>query len=355
MFHLVDFAFCALLLWFGGWRLLGDSDGWLALANAWAGWLLSALAPLGSIALGRRAPALGGVWALGAAALWLKANPGTLPGIVYPSTPVQTADVRPLSVLTFNLLNSERDLTPTVELVARTGPDVLLFQECIPSHAAQLDRELAAGYPHRLWLPAPAYSMGFGIASRLPFALTGFWQFPGFEPFAARITLAAHSFCPVSAPLDVYCVQFISPTNEVRRVGPTALLRLRERQLAWVLEEIARRKRTAVVAGDWNMTEGSDGYRRATEMLVDGWREAGKGPGWSWPASLNPFFDCATPPLLRLDYTMHTGAAFAPGLRASRVEVIRSPLGSDHAPVLAALIFTVAPVSQTALQTGRVR
>ena len=244
-------------------------------------------------------------------------------------------DAKSLQLLTFNLLNNERELTPLLELVARELPDLLLFQECIESHATQLETGLGHHYPHRLWLPAPEYGMGFGIASRLPFALTGFWQYPGFEPFAARVTLAlSHPFIP-SSLFDVYCVQFISPTNEVRRVGPTALLRLREQQIGWVLDEIGRRKQPAVVAGDWNTTEGSDAYCQAAAQLIDGWREAGNGPGWSWPRRLNPYLDRSALPVLRLDYLMHTGRGFASGVTVTGMRVIRDGLGSDHCPLLA--------------------
>jgi len=250
-----------------------------------------------------------------------------------------TGEFGKLSLFTFNLLNRKRELTPLLQLVERTPPDILLFQECIPSHAAQLDAGLARCYPHRFWLPAPEYGMGFGIASRHPFALTGFWQYPGFEPFAARVTLfPQHPDIPSASlnPLDIYCVQFISPTNEVRRVGLTALLRLREQQIDWVLAEIERRKAAAVVAGDWNSTEGSDAYRRAASQLVDGWREVsgGNSPGWSWPRRLNPYVDSPAVPLLRLDYAMHTGSRFVPALAATKMQVIQDNLGSDHCPLL---------------------
>lgn len=342
MFRLIDFVFSALVLWLAAWQRLGDRNGWLALCNAWSWWFLTAAFPAGIGALGRRHPLAGLGWAVAAGALWLQRFGWTLPrrGRVDGSDSGLNEAAPPdraFSLLTFNLLNNPRDLSPLVQMAQEHAPDLLLLQECIPPHAAQLETALAAHYPYRLWLPAPEYNMGFGIASRRPFALTGLWQYPGFEPFAARITLAPDSPGFPSTPLDVYCVQFISPTNEVRRVGPTGLLRLRERQVGWVLDEITRRGVPAVVAGDWNTTEGSDAYRHATDLLVDGWREAGRGPGWSWPVSLNPFVDRRSPPLLRLDYTMHTGAAFAPGVRVASMAVIRSPLGSDHAPLFARL------------------
>lgn len=358
MSTLFDLFFLSCLLWLAAWRRLRDRNGWLALINAWAWWLLSAVLPAGMMVLWRRSRLASLLWGAGGTTLWWREYGWTMPrrtkehGLTRMgeidtdrnSSTFGKSQTAYATFLTFNLLNNPRDLTPVLQLVARETPDLLLFQECIPSHAAQLDGGLASRYPYRLWLPAAEYGMGFGIASRYPFALTGFWQYPGFEPFAARITLLSDLTggpveidCQASdwaGPLDIYCVQFISPTNEVRRLGPTCLLRLREQQIDWVLGEIAHRQSPALVAGDWNTTEGSDAYRRAAQQLVDGWREAGCGPGWSWPRRLNPYLDIAAPPVLRLDYLMHTGRRFAPHLAVAEMWVIRDDLGSDHCPLL---------------------
>lgn len=80
--------------------------------------------------------------------------------------------------------------------------------------------------------------------------------------------------------------------------------------------------------------EGSDIYHWAATQLVDGWREAGKGPGWSWPRRLNPYMNRTAPPVLRLDYVMHTGSRFVPALLSAEMCVIQDDLGSDHCPLL---------------------
>lgn len=357
MSTLFDLLALVFLLWLAAWRLLGDRNGWLALANAWAWWLLTAAIPAGTVALWRRSKLAALAWTIVGGVLWQRENGWMWPAPLPQNSPLQntprptSGELGKLSLFTFNLLNNERKLTPLLQRIEQSRPDIVLFQECISSHAAQLDAGLARCYPHRLWLPATEYGMGFGIASRHPFALTGFWQYPGFEPFAARVTLPINLTGGLSKPmtqqsittgppvrseqtLDIYCVQFISPTNEVRRMGLTALLRLRERQIDWVLAEIERRKTGAVVAGDWNTTEASDAYRRATSQLVDGWRAAGNGPGWSWPRRLNPYLDSPASPVLRLDYAMHTGSRFVPALTAGKMQTIQDDLGSDHCPLL---------------------
>ncbi|MEZ4639388.1 MAG: hypothetical protein R2856_31245 [Caldilineaceae bacterium] len=77
----------------------------------------------------------------------------------------------------------------------------------------------------------------------------------------------------------------------------------REQQIRTVLQEIQRHLRPAIVAGDWNSTEGADSYRRTAAQLVDGWIEGGVGAGWTWQRLLFG----QDVPLLRLDYLFHTG------------------------------------------------
>ena len=65
MSTLFDLLTLILLLWLAAWRLLGDRNGWLALANAWAWWLFTASIPIGSTALWRRSRLAALVWASG--------------------------------------------------------------------------------------------------------------------------------------------------------------------------------------------------------------------------------------------------------------------------------------------------
>ncbi|RME58148.1 MAG: hypothetical protein D6790_12330 [Caldilineae bacterium] len=234
-----------------------------------------------------------------------------------------------MRLLSFNMLHKPRDMRPFLQVFEDLDPAVAVFQECIVSHAAQLERHLAACYPHRFWLPHPATNMGFGVASRLPFAVTGLWRMPPFEHYALRLTL------PGPPTWDLYVVQFISPTNEVRALGPTRLLHMREAQVRRVLDQVERRRRPAVVVGDWNSTEGNRVYQMAAACLVDGWRQVRRGPGWTWPCSLNPFVDRPIPPLLRLDYLFHTGGQYGAVLRVVDMQTVDIFLGSDHRPILA--------------------
>jgi endonuclease/exonuclease/phosphatase (EEP) superfamily protein YafD len=331
--NLFDLYTGSVALWLLFWRFLGDANGWFALINAWAFWLFCTGIPTGAISIARRSRWLAGAWILGLGFWFGGRYHRQVRWISSPPTPCSSSTTQQdlLTVLSANLLNVPRDLSCSAEAILAQHADLVLFQEAIASHAQQLDCQLAGVYPHRCWVPYLITNMGLGVVSRFPFAVTGFWQDVGLEPYTLRIALVLPG-----GPLDVYCIHFISPSHQVRRYGLTALLRTREQQILTILEEIKRSDRPAIVAGDWNSTEGSDTYRWASAQLVDGWLEGGVGPGWSWPRILKGCDVHPATPLLRLDYLFHTGRTRH---RVARVEsmqrLIDARIGSDHCPLLA--------------------
>ncbi len=339
-------------VWNLAWQLLGDRNGWLTLLNAWSFWLLGSGTVAGVLAWLPRRPGLAAaIGGLGAAHLlrhtpWLATAVGIRPpGLRSPlavdpgaATEHPPADRAVLSLFSMNLLHRPRPLTALLRLLAERRPTLALFQEAIPALAGQLDRKLASLYPHRTWVPDVARNMGLGVMARVPFAVTGLWSHPDFEAHALRVTVPVDALgLEVDGELDVYSVQFVSPINDVRIHGFTRLLRIREAQIRQILDEVHRRERPALVAGDWNTTEGTQAYRMAAQVLQDAWLQAGRGPGWTWPCSATPLVDIPIPPLLRLDYLFHTGQRQRPVLHVRAMEVLRGPFGSDHAPLWAEL------------------
>jgi endonuclease/exonuclease/phosphatase family metal-dependent hydrolase len=334
--RLLDLFAGGVVLWLILWRLLGDLNGWLALMNAWAFWILLVGIPAGAAALAQRSHWLALGWLIGLGAFFWKNYHRHLGwGNPLVMSSAQTPDR--LTIFTANLLNIPRDLTDAVQSVLEFDADLLLFQEAIDSHVNQLKPGLADAYPHSCWVPYLPTDMGLGVVSRFPFAVTGFWQDVGLEPYALRISLALPG-----GPLDVYCIHFISPNHQIRQRGPTVLLHIREQQILTILGEVSRCERPAVVAGDWNSTEGADSYRWTTAQLTDGWLEGGSGPGWSWPRTLKAEAPRAFVPLLRLDFLFHTGRARTRTVAVESMQTITDPrIGSDHSPLLAHL--TIAP------------
>lgn len=325
-----DLVAGGVALWLLLWRLLGDLNGWLALVNAWAFWLLLAGMPAGVAALIRRSRWLAVGWLIGLGALfWRKYHRqlgwGAPPVVVSAQAPDR------LTIFSANLLNLPRDLCAAADAIRALDADLLLFQEAIASHVDQLKPALAASYPHHCWVPYLPTDMGLGVVSRFPFAVTGFWQDVGLEPYALRMELALSG-----GPLDVYCIHFISPNHQIRRRGPTVLLHIREQQILTILGEIAGRDRPAVIAGDWNSTEGADSYRWTSAQLTDGWLEGGDGPGWTWPRTLKAEQPRPFAPLLRLDYLFHTGRTRRRAVTVEAMQTIADArIGSDHCALLA--------------------
>ena len=333
MKRLIDFFAGSIVLWLALWRLVGDANGWLALVNAWAFWLLLKGVPVGTVALWRRSKALALLWAVGAGTFFVRRYRPLLARLRPLPTREPISGDR-LKLVSANLLNESRDLNETARAILDLDADLLLFQECIQSHCEQLECSLAQRYTYRAWVPYLPSNMGLGIVSRLPFAVTGIWQDIGLEPYALRAELALPG-----GPLDVYCIHFISPNHQIRRWGPTRLLRTREQQIRTVLQEIQSRQRPVIIAGDWNSTEGADSYRWTSAQLVDGWHEGGDGLGWTWQRLL---LGQDVPPLLRLDYLFHTGHSRPRAVQVTKMRTLLDPrVESDHCPIVAEI--TVAP------------
>jgi vancomycin resistance protein VanJ len=80
---------------------------------------------------------------------------------------------------------------------------------------------------------------------------------------------------------------------------------IQDQELARLLEELAPVEGPVVVAGDFNMTDQSPGYRRLSSELGDAFRESGWGFGLTYPdvevrSVPTPF------PLVRIDYVFHS-------------------------------------------------
>ncbi|MBP7964153.1 MAG: endonuclease/exonuclease/phosphatase family protein, partial [Caldilineaceae bacterium] len=322
----------ALAAWTLLWLTLGDRTGFLALLNAFTFWGLVASLP-GAIISGRRP---GGHWARLAALLSLFGLTTRYRRILFPTPQSPIPNPQSLRVLTFNLLKTDRDLAPVFAMLDREDPDIVCFQEVTPILAARLEAGLAERFPFRHWQPYAPTRMGLGIASRLPFAITDLFAHPGLEPFALGATVITPA-----GPLQIYAVQLVSPTNEVRCLGLTPLLRLRTQQARRLFAALDAAPHPALAVGDWNTTEGSDIYREAARRFTDAWTTGGqplwRGPSaWpgTWPTTANPFADVPIPPLLRLDYCF---LSRTPTLTATHIHVVRDRLGSDHCPVVVEL------------------
>lgn len=312
LLHAVGALYAAFTLAaLAAWAVVGDT-WWtqpVNLSTFW--WTLPAvlLAPLLWIAGSRRLapliaiPALVWVWAYGGAFL-----PKDAPG---------PADVR---VASYNTYVGAPDADHVVAFVERYEPDILLLQEVFPDRQQSLESALADRYQTATTIQSPGVG-GVSVFSRYPLVET---RPVGDATERSRSTQVVVLDAD-GQRLQVVSVHLISPCPTC---GRSAIERLE-------LEGDVRRAEMstlvaaldpgvpAIIGGDFNSTERSEPYRRLTAAgFRDPQREAGDGPGFTWPN------DRGVGPLLRIDWLLARGL--------TPVEAWVADGGpSDHRPVLA--------------------
>jgi vancomycin resistance protein VanJ len=298
------------------WVVVGDA-WWLQPVNLATFWwsLPAVLLVIVAVTLGRRGAAL----ALAVpAVLWL----WSYGSLFLPSTSSSVApDVR---VATFNTYVAIDGIDHVLGLVAATRPDVLVLQEVFPPREAALSAALADDYPHQRAVQSPGVG-GVMVASRFPVSNTT----PVDEATAASRTTEVVRLDVDGQPLQIVPVHLLSPcptcgtslTSRLATEGDT-----RQAEIGAILRALSPGV-PAIVAGDFNSNERSGPYRALTGAgFADPHREAGRGPGFTWPD------DGAVPALLRIDWVMTRGLTAVDAW-------VGQGRGSDHRPVVVDLAF----------------
>jgi endonuclease/exonuclease/phosphatase (EEP) superfamily protein YafD len=256
---------------------------------------------------------------------WLRSLMPTTNALTAPTTPT-------LTVLSANLLRGTTISDALLDEIRRVSPDVILFQEYTPAHAATLALTLADDYPHRHEAMRD-HAFGQAVFSRHPFL-----EPPIDAPHAALRTDPTTRFGGVvgvqnphirvvvplaDTPVVVQNIHFPPPTR------PTYLAEQR-RMNAWLIEDARRETRPFLAAGDFNSTPESLNARDLRAAgLTESFPAAATGRGATWPAS--GLFALA--PGVRIDHLWHT-----PKLRCIHAEVC-APNDSDHHPIAATYVL----------------
>lgn len=222
------------------------------------------------------------------------------PALEEPPVSAQT-----LKVMTVNVLGTNPDVRPLLDLIAAEQPDVIGVQE-VRQHAAAALGDLPA-YPHRLIVPQPD-NFGIGLLSRAPLQALTIHHWEGFVSVSAYVlpdgpwVLVTHPPPPMSAEATA----------------------ARDKVLASVAEQAAAQP-SAVVLGDLNQTPWGAGF--------SGWLQGARlqeaRPRWrlspTWPSGNMLWAG------IPIDHVLTT-----PDWRISRFEV-GPDIGSDHRPVTVTL------------------
>lgn len=233
------------------------------------------------------------------------------------SAAASLVDAPRLTVLTFNVNADARAPAAQVEIIRAANADVVGLQELSQAAADRFAAEFAEAYPHQLLRPGGV--TGRGILSRYPILDETYWQ-QDWMP-QQRVLLdfdgGAVAYYNLHLPIP-FNGRLIFYAGEQRSGA-----------LSEALRRIEAESVPVIAAGDFNMSEASVDYWRATQLLRDSYRAVGAAPGFTFSdwSRFNP--DLAwIPPVARIDYVFHD-EAFAP--LAARVW--DSSGRSDHRPV----------------------
>ena len=235
--------------------------------------------------------------------------------------------------LTYNVHAEEDVLDPQITLICQADADVVALQELSFPAAKRFAAALSARYPYQALHPNAQPCSGQGILSRFPIRADEYWQHVDIRNALghqrAIIDLDGRS-------IVLYNVHPVHPgmVDMIYDAAPRAA------EVTRLLERIAAETLPVILAGDFNMSDQSDDYRRITARLKDAFRQAGRGlgytfPDWSAPQSrsvVNGLPLGFVPPLVRLDYVFHN-----PTMRVIDARVWPESGGSDHRPLLVTL------------------
>jgi endonuclease/exonuclease/phosphatase (EEP) superfamily protein YafD len=287
---------------------LDESSGPLLLADGLAPLLwLPALVSL-AIGIKTRRPLL--AWFSGGLAAANLAR--TLPALGLARTAHAAQGATSLRLFTANLQFENPDSAPIAAEIRDASPDVVLLQELSPRSGEGIARSgVLDDYPYSVVQPSHG-AFGMGVWSRLPLN----------DPHVNDVEDSTMILVDVEVagrPVSLCAVHTVAPLGTARERW--------RRQLEW-LDQVARRKRPLIMAGDFNATRW---HRRLALLLANGLDDAHEraGRGWAatWPRNRAPL-----PPLMLLDHVLVSSSIGVQAVREGE------GAGSDHRPVLADLL-----------------
>ncbi|MBO0934304.1 endonuclease/exonuclease/phosphatase family protein [Fibrella aquatilis] len=224
--------------------------------------------------------------------------------------PISSGQQSQLRILHANVLFTRRDLSETIRFVQEQQADVLVLQEVTVGHMPQVWAALRGEYPYRdtIRSKGPCHIM---VLSRTPFVADS----------AARALKVIHLTTTVRGH-----------TFELFTVHPRTPIwypwfRERNRQLAFVADQLTRAKHPALLTGDFNISVFSPVYRTLfnRKAAITACRR-GFGLQPTWPRFLPPAY-------LPIDHTFVNN-----GFMTAQFTALPQP-GSDHKAIRVDLHF----------------
>jgi vancomycin resistance protein VanJ len=303
--------------------VVGERWNWIAFANNFVPWWALGNAVLIVIVLFSRER-----WLLVACQL-----PGIVAFVILygalllpPDRPAEATNGTPLTAATYNILSITSDPQRVRDQITALDADIIGLEEVGPDHAQIFAADLAQAYPYQAMYPNPQVA-GIGLLSRYPII-----EEKMFRPLPDSMY---HLRAVVEIDGVAVTVYVAHPRPPQQAMSPLIYDdNARNAEIAALIHDyLAHESGPLIVLGDFNMTDQSDAYRQMDGVLTDSFREAGRGMGFTFPASIRSTIRLF-PPLLRIDYIWHNDQ-----LSVRAISVAGDSGTSDHYPVVARLVL----------------
>jgi endonuclease/exonuclease/phosphatase family metal-dependent hydrolase len=222
-----------------------------------------------------------------------------------------------LTVMTYNISNGLASPESIIEIIGKSGADIVALQEMTFKQKVTIQRGLEELFPyqsfHGTGIP------GIGILSQYPIMAEELFTLQGTNPYL-RVRIQIED--------KMLTVMAVHPPVAFGPGGPESP----SRADMPVLGELAIENEAVIMLGDLNVTDQNEGYNLLMrEGLTDVFRAAGWGFGLSYPK--RTWSGSLSIPLIRIDYIMVTEDL------CPIVVSVGEDGGSDHLPVLAVLMW----------------
>ncbi len=245
--------------------------------------------------------------------------------LLLPKINTQPETIHTFKVMTFNLLESNRQLDSMINTLDANPVDMIAFQEVTSASLTALEGALGESYPHQ----ATFTPVGLAVFSKFPLSGQRNHRISSGSFQSLSLEIGSDSIFLVNAHLAKPGLLEVFETGEMGKVRNLAIQR--KEQIQQILQMISAQHLPAVVACDCNMTDLTGGYSQMSQTLRDAFPTSGWGFGHTFiiPRGFD-FKSNINLPFQRIDYIFYSDS-----LDANAARVIRSDTGSDHRPVIA--------------------
>jgi vancomycin resistance protein VanJ len=293
-----------------------DQIWWLALLNTFAIYLFVPLPPLLLAGLWRRRWVLLCGLALPAAAFF-----ALFGALVLPKPTSVPASSTTITVMTFNVLTSNKNTDALVQAIHAVQPDILGMQELTSGKRAALRTALGDQLPYHTFDGTNSFG-NVGLMTRFPIETVHPIALPTGQP-ALHAKLRVHGqiihvFVAHLTPNHL----FKDPEIDLSAAASNAFAR-RMTEVAALQAQLRGLHEPTLLLCDCNLTDTSQAHAKLAAFLTDSFYEAGWG--------LRNTNDAGSTPLQRIDYVWHSAGMIA------ITGMLGQAGGSDHLPVVVQL------------------